>query len=144
MYHKSQKILYQPPHPSPTTHIITPPTSHKAPLSSSVLLRQQYCLCEALKNLFCTFTHWLYGPAFGELFSSVCVCVCVWSVTCHIPRMQSSVKGSGPTSPEVQEGGGGEQSDWWLRGRRPKGWMCRGNIQWADLVICNVVTSPSL
>lgn len=106
MYHKSQKILYQPPHPSPTTHIITPPTSHKAPLSSSVLLRQQDCLCEALKNLFCTFTHWLYGPAFGELFSSVCVCVCL---VCNVPHSSYAEqrKGQWPHFTRGARGG------WW-------------------------------
>lgn len=33
-------------------------------------------------------------------------CVCVGSVACRIPQMQRGGKGSGPTSPEVQEGDG--------------------------------------
>lgn len=42
----------------------------------------------------------------GGIFPSVCVCVCVGPVACRIPQVQRGGKGSGPTSPEVQEEGG--------------------------------------
>lgn len=55
---------------------------------------------------------------FCRIWGYISISVCVGSVACRIPQMQRGGKGSGPTSPEVQEGG------WitlWLmaEGRRP-------------------------
>lgn len=108
MYHKSQKILYQPPtsplshHPHHySTNIPQSPTKQLSPVEATVLF-----VWSLEKSLLHIYTLTVWSCLWGVVFLSVCVCVCL---VCNVPHSSYAEqrKGQWPHFTRGARGG------WW-------------------------------